>query len=81
MLLSRLLGRRWGRGRSVLSASMIACGAFIALAIWGWGLPVAAVVQFLLISLAGLVAIILAALLGAACIVLIRKVKDTFQDR
>ena len=81
MLLSRLLGKRWGRGRSVVSISMIACAAFVALAVWGWGLPGAVVVQFLLLSLAGLAVIILAALAVVASIVLIRKLKKSLQRR
>ena len=75
-MLTRLLGLRGGKRRSVLPVSMIACLAFIALAIWGWGLPPQRVWEFLLISLVCLAVIVIAALAGAALIVLIRKLSS-----
>lgn len=48
-----------------LKASLIACAGFLALAVWGWDLPVATLLMFLLISLAGLLIILALAALAA----------------
>ncbi|TQV78140.1 hypothetical protein FKG94_13760 [Exilibacterium tricleocarpae] len=76
MLFSRLLGKRGGKSRSVLAVSMLACAAFVAAAMWAWGLPGEAVLRFLLLCIVGLAVIILAALLGTVCVVLIRKLSQ-----
>lgn len=44
--------------RSRFTASMVACGCFIALAIWGWDLPVSTALSFFLICLTALALII-----------------------
>lgn len=62
---------------SRLAANLTACMAFIALAIWGLGLPVATALGYLVICLAFLVVIVgLAALTGAALRRLRRVDKD-----
>lgn len=51
--------------RARLSASMLASGAFIALAIWGWGLSIGTALSFLVICLLSLALLVgLAAALG-----------------
>lgn len=44
-----------------MTASMAASACFIGLAVWGWDLPVTAVISFLVICVVFLAAIVLAA--------------------
>ncbi len=61
------------KNRSVVTTSLLAGGAFVALAVWGWDLPLSTVGQFLLISLVCLVAIILVAAVGVGTVVAVKK--------
>ncbi|MBR9912646.1 MAG: hypothetical protein GYB33_20075 [Gammaproteobacteria bacterium] len=49
--------------RSVMTTALLACLAFVALAIWGWKLPIAAALQYLVICLLMVVVLIAAAAL------------------
>mgnify|MGYP000686991247 CR=1 FL=1 len=51
------------RARSVLPVTMLTCAAFVALAIYGWGLPLATAGKYLLITFVLLTVVIGAALL------------------
>ncbi|MEJ2416773.1 MAG: hypothetical protein P8Y45_07550 [Exilibacterium sp.] len=61
------------KNRSVVTTSLLAGGSFVALAVWGWDLPLSTVGQFLLISLVCLVAIILVAAVGVGTVVAVKK--------
>lgn len=50
-----------GRGRRLYFASFLACCCFVALAIYGWGLSWEEVLQFTLVLLVLLLALVLAA--------------------
>lgn len=53
---------------SALAVALLASLAFMALAIWGWGVPLATVGQFLLISLVLMLGLMVAAIVLVACI-------------
>jgi hypothetical protein len=53
----------------------MALGCFVALAVWGWGLPVYAVRNFFLICVLFLVLILILASLAALIIVLMKKLR------
>lgn len=58
--------------RARFNSSMLAGACIIGLAVWGWGLPVSAVVSFFLISFGGLLAIVS---LAAGCGWLLKKLR------
>jgi len=47
--------------RSAIGVALIACASFLALAVWGWGVPVASLGQSLLLLLLLLLVVIVAA--------------------
>lgn len=58
--------------KSAMGASMLGCFAFIGLAIWGWDLPVATAISFLVVSVVMMLVIMGCAWLTAAAIHYIR---------
>ncbi|WP_353303228.1 hypothetical protein [Sessilibacter corallicola] len=68
------LKRKFKRTTTAL-LGVVALGSFVALAVWGWGLPVYAVRNFFLICLLFLVLILILACLAALIIVLLKKLK------
>ena len=58
--------------RTTFGITMVACLAFVALAVWGWGLPLESVWNFFVVSLALIVLLMLAAVI---MVVLIRLLK------
>lgn len=63
-----------------LKASLIACAGFLVLAVWGWDLPVATLLMFLLISLGGLLIILALAALSAFILRKIMRRRDREEE-
>ncbi len=53
---------------SAIAVALLASLAFMALAIWGWGVPLSTVGQFFLISLVLILGLMAAAIVLVACI-------------
>ena len=67
MIFSRLK-----KQKSALGVSLLACLAFIALAVWGWDLPLEAAFSYLLISIVLMMAIMVMAFISAWLLSLLR---------
>lgn len=61
---------------SAMAVALLASFAFMALAIWGWGVPLKTVGQFFLISLVLIVGVMLAAIVLVACLKLLQRLRQ-----
>ncbi len=61
---------------SAIAVALMASLAFMALAIWGWGVPLATVGQFFLISLVLMIGLMLAAVLFVVLIKFLQRLRQ-----
>ncbi|MGH1373463.1 MAG: hypothetical protein ACRBBW_15595 [Cellvibrionaceae bacterium] len=61
---------------SAIAVALLASAAFLALAIWGWGVPLSTVGQFFLISLVLIAGLMLAAIALVACIKFLQRLRQ-----
>ncbi len=61
--------------RSAIAVALLASLAFMALAVWGWGMPLEKVGQFFLISMALIVCVMVAAIAAVALLKLLQRLR------
>ena len=61
---------------SAMAVALLASFAFMALAIWGWGVPLETVGQFFLISVVLIVGVMLAAIVLVACFKFLQRLRQ-----
>ena len=68
-----MLFSRGRKTRSAVTVALMASLAFMALAVWGWGMPLSKVGEFLWISLVLIAAVMVAAVGGVAVLKLLQR--------
>ena len=71
-----MLFSRKRKTRSAVTVALMASLAFMALAVWGWGMPLSKVGEFLWISLVLIVALMIAAVSVVAVIKLLQRIRS-----
>lgn len=71
-----MLFSRKRKTRSAVTIALMASLAFMALAVWGWGMPLAKVGEFLWISLVLIVGLMLAAVAVVAIMKLLQRLRS-----
>ncbi|MAZ88069.1 MAG: hypothetical protein CL693_10510 [Cellvibrionaceae bacterium] len=61
--------------KSAIAVALLASLAFMALAVWGWGMPLEKVGQFFLISMALIVCVMVAAITVVALLKLLQRLR------
>lgn len=61
--------------RSTIAVAMLASLAFMALAVWGWGMPLETVGQFFLISVVLIAGLMIAAIVMVACLKFLQRLR------
>jgi len=76
MIFSLIGKKKRSKNRAIMTVSLLACGAFVALAIFGWGLSLEKAASFLLITV-----ILVGGLIGSAFLVVFlwHRIKQLFQ--